>query len=131
MAQKELHKIIISRTDSIGDVMLTLPLCVWLREKYPNAELIFLGRTYTESIVSCFSCIDRFLNWDEIQNLPLSVKIDSMKADCIIHVFPRREIAVLAKKAKIPLRIGTAHRTFHFLNCNSRVNFSRKKSLLH
>jgi ADP-heptose:LPS heptosyltransferase len=71
------------------------------------------------------------LNWDEIQNLPLSVKIDSMKADCIIHVFPRREIAVLAKKAKIPLRIGTAHRTFHFLNCNSRVNFSRKKSLLH
>ena len=54
-----------------------------------------------------------------------------MNADCIIHVFPRREIAVLAKKARIPLRIGTAHRTFHFLNCNSRVNFSRKKSLLH
>lgn len=131
MAPKELHKIIISRTDSIGDVMLTLPLCVWLKEKYPNTELVFLGRTYTESIVSSFSCIDRFLNWDELQNLPLSAKINSMHADCIIHVFPRREIAVWAKKARIPLRIGTAHRTFHFLNCNSKVNFSRKKSLLH
>ena len=131
MTQKELHKIIISRTDSIGDVMLTLPLCVWLKEKYPNTELVFLGRTYTESIVSSFSCIDQFLNWDELQNLPLSEKISTMNADCIIHVFPRREIAVLAKKARIPLRIGTAHRTFHFLNCNSRVNFSRKKSLLH
>ncbi len=131
MAQKELHKIIISRTDSIGDVMLTLPICVWLREHYPEAELIFLGRTYTESVVSCFTSIDRFLNWDELQNLPLSAKMSSMNADCIIHVFPRREIAVLAKKAKIPLRIGTAHRTFHFLNCNSRVNFSRKKSILH
>jgi len=131
MALKELHKIIISRTDSIGDVLLTLPLCVWLKTNYPESELIFLGRTYTESIVSCFTCIDRFLNWDELQNLPLSEKLNSINADCIIHVFPRREIAVLAKKAKIPLRIGTAHRTFHFLNCNSRVNFSRKKSLLH
>ena len=55
MVLKDLHKIIISRTDSIGDVMLTLPLCVWLKEKYPNTELVFLGRTYTESIVSSFS----------------------------------------------------------------------------
>ena len=60
MVLKDLHKIIISRTDSIGDVMLTLPLCVWLKEKYPNTELVFLGRTYTESIVSSFSCIDQF-----------------------------------------------------------------------
>jgi ADP-heptose:LPS heptosyltransferase len=29
------------------------------------------------------------------------------------------------------MRIGTAHRIFHLLTCNYRLNFSRKQSLLH
>jgi ADP-heptose:LPS heptosyltransferase len=39
-----MDRIIISRTDSIGDVILTLPLCVWLKKQFPQTELIFLGQ---------------------------------------------------------------------------------------
>ncbi len=126
-----MDKIIISRTDSIGDVILTLPLCVWLKKQFPQTELVFLGRTYTKDIIACFDVVDTFLNFDDFSSLPTSERIARLKADCIIHVFPNREIAVLSKKAKIPMRIGTTHRIFHLLTCNYRLNFSRKRSLLH
>ena len=126
-----MDKIIISRTDSIGDVILTLPLCVWLKKQFPQTELVFLGRIYTKDIIACFDVVDTFLNFDDFSSLPTSERIARLKADCIIHVFPNREIAALSKKAKIPMRIGTAHRVFHLLTCNYRLNFSRKRSLLH
>ena len=126
-----MDKIIISRTDSIGDVILTLPLCIWVKENFPQTELVFLGRSYTKDIIACFDVVDTFLNFDDFSSLPTSERIARLKADCIIHVFPNREIAVLSKKAKIPMRIGTAHRIFHLLTCNYRLNFSRKRSLLH
>ena len=125
------YRIIISRTDSIGDVILTLPLCVWLKKQFPQTELVFLGRSYTKDIIACFDVVDTFLNFDDFSSLPTSERIARLKADCIIHVFPNREIAALSKKAKIPMRIGTAHRIFHLLTCNYRLNFSRKQSLLH
>lgn len=127
-------KIIISRTDSIGDVMLTLPICVWLKKTIKNVELIYLGRDYTKPIVDCFSVIDQFVDWKWIESLPTSQRTEALKelkADVIIHVFPNKDIATLAKKAKIPMRIGTSHRSFHLLTCSHRLNFSRKKSTLH
>ncbi len=127
-------RIIISRTDSIGDVMLTLPMCVWLKNNIPNATLIFLGRGYTQAIVDCFSVVDEFVDWKLIENIPTSQRPEAfkeLKADAIIHVFPNKEIAALAKKARIPMRIGTSHRSFHLLSCSHRLNFSRKNSALH
>jgi heptosyltransferase-3 len=125
------NRIIISRTDSIGDVLLTLPLCAWLREKFPDAQLTFLGKNYTRDVVACFACIDEFISVEEIESMPVMNRLNFIKADVFIHVFPNRELASLAKKAKIPMRIGTSHRVYHFLTCTHRLNFSRKNSNLH
>jgi ADP-heptose:LPS heptosyltransferase len=127
-------RIILSRTDSIGDVVLTFPMCSWIKQNFPETELIFLGKEYTKPVIDSCSVIDKFINWDEIKGLPSSEKImffRGLQVDTILHVFPNKEIAVLAKKAKIRNRIGTSHRIFHFLTCNYRVDFSRKKSNLH
>ena len=43
--------IAISRTDSIGDVVLTLPVCVWLKKKFPDIKIIFFGSTYTKPVI--------------------------------------------------------------------------------
>lgn len=127
-------KIIISRTDSIGDVLLTLPMCVWLKENFPNTQLIYLGKKYTRPVINCFSVIDQFIDWSEIEASPSAQRheiLRELEADAIIHVFPNKEIAGLAKKARISQRIGTSHRSFHLLTCNHRLNFSRKNSNLH
>ena len=127
-------RIIISRTDSIGDVMLTLPLCAWIKNNFKGVYILFLGNSYTKPVVESFTGIDEFVDWKEFENLPTVQRVDvlrNLQADTIVHVFPRKEIAALAKKAKIQFRIGTSHRTFHFLTCSHRLNFTRKKSPLH
>jgi len=129
-----LKRIIISRTDSIGDVMLTLPLCAWLKQQFPDVFIIFLGKTYTLPILNAYKAVDLAVDWSEIATLPRKQQIQKfqeLKADAIIHVFPNKEIANLAKQAKIPHRIGTSHRIFHLFTCNHRINFTRKNSDKH
>ena len=126
--------IIISRTDSIGDVVLTLPLAGILKKCFPKAKIIFLGNTYTKPIIQCFENIDEIYEWSKIKELDFQEQVDwlkSLQADVFIHVFPRKEIAKLVKKVNIPVRIGTSHRLFHWFSCNKKVNFTRKNSDLH
>ena len=125
---------LISRTDSIGDVMLTLPLCVWIKRTFPFSKVIFLGSTYTLPVLECLPEIDEVWEFQSLQNRPtaeLNRFLQDAKIDICIHVFPKKEIAFWMKKAKIPFRIGTSHRVFHFLTCNIRPNFTRKGSSLH
>ncbi len=127
-------RIIISRTDSIGDVILTLPMAGILKEKYPDSEILFLGQDYVRPVIEASIHVDQFISWDSLKSLPHTEQVDwlrSLQADAIIHVFPRREIASLAKLAAIPIRIGTARRVYHLLSCNRPLFYSRTKSNLH
>ena len=125
---------IISRTDSIGDVVLTLPMAGLLKQLYPDSFIYFLGQTYTQPIVECCNMVDAFLDWSKIKKESFKEQImffQSLLADEIIHVFPKKEIAKLAKKTKIPVRIGTKNRWYHWLYCNKLIKLSRRKSNLH
>jgi len=125
-------RILISRTDSIGDVILTLPMAGIIKEKYPDCKIYFLGKTYTQSIIELSAFVDEFINWDTLQNSQNAVEeLKKLEVDTIVHVFPNKKVAELAKKAKIKNRIGTLGRTAHAFTCNKKVYFSRKKSDLH
>ncbi|MBL4755664.1 MAG: glycosyltransferase family 9 protein [Flavobacteriales bacterium] len=134
-ADSEDHQhIVISRTDSIGDVMLTLPVAGMLKKHLPNCKISFLGRAYTKAIIENCEHVDQFLDWDQIADAKGKDQLRAVlefKADVIIHVFPVKEIARLAKKAEIPMRIGTTHRVFHLNTCNKLLNLGRKNSNLH
>jgi len=129
-----IKKIIISRTDSIGDVILTLPVAGVLKKANPRTEIIFLGKKYTRDVVESSLHVDFFMDWDDIQKneKPEQIRIfKDIHADVIIHVFPVKKIAHLAKKANIPLRIGTTGRLYHYFTCNKLIPISRKRSDLH
>lgn len=125
---------LLSRTDSIGDVVLTLPMCGWLKQHIPGARIIFLGKTYTKAIIECCPDVDAFLNWDELRVLPRTDQAALLRQHHIevaIHVFPHKDIARLCWQAGIPHRIGTRNRWFHWLFCNHLVALSRRHSPLH
>src|SRR5687767_12014805 len=108
---QNIKTIVISRTDSIGDVVLTLPVAHALKEKFPGCKIIFLGKTYTKPVLECCTSIDEIICWDEIMQFDNRKQLDlfkSLNADCLIHVFPNKQVASLTKKAGIPLRIGTS-----------------------
>ena len=121
-------KIILSRTDNLGDVMLTLPLAGFLKEQNPENKIYFIGKKYTQALIENCKYIDGFLDKAEVIEKNILV---SLQADAIIFVFPDKEIAQVAKKAQIPLRVGTSHRWWHWWYCNKRIDFSRKNSPLH
>jgi ADP-heptose:LPS heptosyltransferase len=128
----EPKKILISRADAIGDVCLTLPACMALREKYPNTELVYLCRAYTKEVVACFEPIDAVLTLEELDQASHLTRLDLLgKFDVVIHLFPNKLIAKWCKEAGIKVRIGTAHRFFHFFTCNVRPRFTRRRSDLH
>ena len=118
------NKIIISRTDAIGDVVLTLPMASLLKKTFPHCKIIFLGSAYTKDVVACCSDVDEFIVFDE-------EKLNEIGADTIVHVFPNKAIAATAKKVGIKNRIGTSHRWYNWFMCNKLINVSRKKSDLH
>lgn len=121
--------IILSRTDNLGDVMLTLPLAGIIKQNLPGARVVFLGKAYTRPLIDACAYIDAFLDKDAMLAQPELLK--AQRAHAILHVFPVRHIANLAKQAGIPLRIGTSHRVYHWFTCNQLLHFGRKKSELH
>jgi ADP-heptose:LPS heptosyltransferase len=128
MKSKTYRHIIISRTDAIGDVVLTLPMVQVLKELYKDVHISFIGKSYTIPILNCCTYIDEVvLDVDFISGKWQP----NIKPDAIILVKPEREIAKAAKNRGIKLRVGTSHRLFHFLYANKLVNFSRKKSDFH
>ena len=127
-------RIIISRTDNIGDVVLTLPMASLLKQRYPKAQIIVLARAYVEAVVMAHPAVDEFVDWETLQtqtDADIVAAFKALNADIILHVFPNTRIAKCAAQAKIPLRIGTNRRWYHWLYCNRLVNFSRKNSHLH
>ena len=118
--------IIISRTDSIGDVILTLPLAGLIKKEFPNCSISFLGQPYTQAVIERCNEVDQF-----ISKADFIVASATFEADAIIHVFPDPAIARAAKKMDIQFRIGTTNRWFHWLYCNRLVRLSRRHSPLH
>ncbi|WP_210521240.1 glycosyltransferase family 9 protein [Hymenobacter terricola] len=123
-----------SRTDAIGDVVLTLPVCGRLKQLFPGCRVVLIGRTYTAPVAAACPWVDDFLNVDELLKQPQAEQVAILQAfgaAAIIHVFPNKALARLAQKARIPVRIGTRNRWLHWLTCNRLVALSRRHSPLH
>ncbi|MBC8111172.1 MAG: glycosyltransferase family 9 protein [Verrucomicrobia bacterium] len=120
-----MQKIILSRTDNLGDVVLSLPVAGKLKKLFPEIKIIFIGKKYTQAIIEACIFIDEFWDKDQLESYPTHA------IGAILFLFPDKEVARWSKKHKIPLRIGTSHRWWHWLYLNKLVNFSRRKSDLH
>lgn len=125
------NNLLISRTDNIGDVILTLPMATLLKRKYPKARITFLARDYVKAVIDACPHVDAFLSVQSLETKKSAAILRGYDFDSILHVFPRPTIAWLAKKAGIKLRIGTANRWYHYLTCTHRPSLSRANSALH
>lgn len=129
-----MKRIILSRTDNIGDVILSFPTAGFLKQCLKEVEIIFIGKNYTKELVEFNKNIHQFLNYSELETrsvTEIANVLRELNVDAIVHLYPNKKLALAAKQAGIKLRVGTGHRTFHLLTCNKKVWFSRKKSDLH
>ena len=117
-------RIAISRTDSIGDVIVTLPLCGFIKKHSPNTRIVFIGRSYTQAIVEACPYVDEFLNFDKHSE-------SSLKVEACVFAFPDAEVMKWVKEQCVKRRIATGSRIASWKFTNDRVFFSRKNSDLH
>lgn len=107
---EELRRILVSRTDGLGDVIVTLPIAVALKQRAPQAEIAFLVTPYTAPIVRRIAEVDQVL---EISDLRGGLGImRKYKPDAIIFAKPEFKLAAESVIARIDVRIGTGYRFY-------------------
>ncbi|MDH3269111.1 MAG: glycosyltransferase family 9 protein [Ignavibacteria bacterium] len=126
---KSQNKILIVRTDRIGDVVLSIPLAELVKNKYPDSEITYFIRHYTRALLDGNSFIDEVMIADEAdgeilfkENLE---KIKLRKFDTCIVVNPTFKITLMMFLAGIKNRIGTGYRWYSVL-FNNKVYEHRK-----
>jgi ADP-heptose:LPS heptosyltransferase len=123
-------RILVSRTDRLGDVVLTLPLCGLLKAR--GHRVIFLGRAYTRPALEACDAVDEILEWDDARSrADARALVAGARADAVLHVKPHAGVAWAAFQARVPLRVGTSRRAFHWLLCNRLESIARRDSPLH
>ena len=61
----EHHRILLVRTDRIGDTLLTIPAVTALRQQFPDAFIAFLCQPYTEPLVQRISGLNQVLIYEK------------------------------------------------------------------
>ncbi len=127
-------KILLCRTDNIGDLVLTLSMVELIKQDNPEHEIWFLVRDYAAGVLAAAPSVSGWLSWDRLSSLPTVQAIQEIKAekfDVSIQVHPCKPASRLLWQARVPKRIGTSRRLYHLLHCNSWVYLSRSGSSLH
>ncbi len=107
---EDLRRILIARTDGLGDVIVTLPVAAALKERLPNVETAFLVNPYTAPIVERIAEVDRVLTISP-SNSAMSL-LKTYRPDAIIFARPELKLAVASVMARIDVRIGTGYRYY-------------------
>jgi len=129
-------RILIARTDRLGDVVLSTPVIRFLRGKYPDAYLAFLVRP------NCAGVIKNDPNLNEVviyskhryekniwSMLKFVVDLRQKSFDMVIALHPSATLYLLLFLAGIPVRIGY-DKKYPFL-LTKAISHEKHKGLMH
>lgn len=121
-------RILIVRTDRLGDVVLATPLIRALRKSFPEAHLAALVRAYAEPVLRGNPHLNEILiddgdgvhgGWRGI--VRLAAKLRRHRFDGALLLLPTKRLAYALFLAGIRVRIGVGRRLYQFLTGMSFV----------
>ena len=127
----EVKRILITRTDRLGDVILTLPLITEVKKIFKDAKIMFFVKNYTEELLSGYEGIDEILTEEDAVSFSGKYNLFKSKGpDLVINVKPQFDLAFIFFLLRTKYRIGTGYRWYSFLY-NYKVYQHRKTSDKH
>jgi len=124
----------IFRTDRIGDVILTLPMAEALKRYDPEAQVTFCVQEYTHELATLCPFVDDVISIPERdlsrERAGYVRALRDRHFDMALFAFPRPRLARAARRARIPVRVGTAFRWYAPLFTH-RVHEHRQPSVMH
>ena len=109
----EIDRLLIVRTDELGDVILTLPLAAAVKKRRPDIDLGFLVSAGIAHIVDRIVEIDRTFTLPE-KGGALPIYRD-FHPDAVIFAHPDLKLIRQAARAKIDVRVGPGYRWYSSL----------------
>lgn len=131
MSGKGKYKILITRTDKLGDVILALPLIAETRRLFPDSEIHFLVRRYVRDLIENYPPVDKLVILEDIEEKKyIKSFLKKENYDIAVNVYPRYYLARDIFFAGIKTRIGTGYRWYSFL-FNKKLFEHRKYAVKH
>jgi lipopolysaccharide heptosyltransferase II len=131
--KKSWKKIVVFRTDRLGDLVLSLPVVEALKAFLPEAQVDLFVSPYAVPVARLQRNASAIIA-DRYPGLPglfaLARFLRSQQYDLAVHLFPVPRLALAAFLARVPVRAGTLYRYFSPL-FNRRIRLHRKKAGMH
>lgn len=115
-------RILVARTDRIGDMVLSLPVFASLRAAYPGARICALARDYTKDLLEGRPDVDAVISFrSATAHIPaksffeITRKIRAEKFDAAILLYLNSTVAAAIAAAGVPVRLGPATKAWQVL----------------
>jgi len=109
----DFKRILIVRTDRIGDVLLSTPVIKALRENYPHAYIAMMISPYAKDIVEGNPYLDDIIIYDKDgkhkswrRSIKFSQRLKKKRFDLAVILHPTNRVHLVTFFAAIPRRIG-------------------------
>ena len=129
MEINKIKKIIISRTDKIGDLILSIPSFFMAREMFPNAEITLLVRNYNYDIVKNLPYINKIIKIDDYTEEELENEVKKENSDIFVALYNDKTTSKLTKISGAKIRIGPISKLYSIFVFNKGVFQQRSKSI--
>jgi len=110
---KQIKRILITRTDRLGDVVLSTPVIRYMRGKYPGAYIAFMVRPENRDVVANNPHLDEVIIYDKRgsqksfwNTVRFAFGLRKKRFDTAIALHPTNRVHIILFLAGIPLRIG-------------------------
>lgn len=109
----EYKRILVVRTDRIGDVLLSTPVIKVLRDNYPHAFIAMMVSPHCKEIVEGNPYLDEVVLYDKdakekgwFSSIKFARKLSKSKFDIAIILHPTNRVHLISYIAGIPKRVG-------------------------
>ena len=130
------RKILITRTDRMGDVVLSTPVITSLRNACPDAYIAILVRPYTEDIVADNPDLDEVIVYDKkgthrnwLSTIRFALQMKKKQFDLAVILHSTNRVHIITRIAGIKQRVGW-NRKMGFL-LTDRLPYLKREALKH
>jgi ADP-heptose:LPS heptosyltransferase len=128
-------RILISRPDRIGDVVLSTPIPREIKKKYADSFIAVMLRPYTKDIYLNNPYVDKIILYDQndkkISFWNMVKEIRDLRFTHALMLLPNEKINWLLFFSGIKTRIGVGHKLFQFLTFTKYVSRNKYIPLRH
>ncbi|MCM8799574.1 MAG: lipopolysaccharide heptosyltransferase II [Candidatus Omnitrophica bacterium] len=110
---EEYKRILIVRTDRIGDVVLSTPVIKTLRENFPSSFIAMMVSPQTKELIEGNPYLDEVIVYDKekehkswFSSMRFSFKLKKKRFDLAIILHPTNRVHLVSFFARIPKRVG-------------------------